>query len=213
MTGFCIHVLNRAVKRARLFATPEDYDAFLAVLAEALQREPLRILAFCVMPNHFHLIAWPQRAGELSGFMHWMTLTHACRWHGARGTTGEGAVYQGRFKSFPIQSDEHLYRACRYVERNALRAGLVERAEDWRWGSAWHREHGDPMGLLGDGPLTHPPDWLDLVNRPETEAELAALRRSSRRGTPFGDPKWMETTAAEWGLGDTLRPRGRPSTR
>ena len=110
-----------------IFEKPEDYDAFERVLEEAVERTEMRLLAYCVMPNHWHLVVWPREDGELSRFTGWLTLTHTQRWHAHRHTTGSGHLYQGRFKSFPVQDDEHFLTVCRYVERNALRANLVER--------------------------------------------------------------------------------------
>ena len=156
MTGTVVHVLNRAVNRDRLFSDEHDYRAFLDIFAEARKRIPLRVLAFCVMPNHWHLVVWPAEDGQVSVFLHLLTLTHASRWRVARGTLGHGAVYQGRFKSFPVQSDDHVARVCRYVERTPLRAGLVQRAEEWPWGSLCHRLQGDPAGLLDAGPVEIP---------------------------------------------------------
>jgi putative transposase len=121
-----------------------------------------------------------------------------------------GPVYQGRFKSFPVQEDDHLLTVGRYVERNALRAGLVRRAENWRWSSLWQRGRGRAAGLLDEGPVALPDDWPGPVHGVQTEAELAALRRSVVRGSPFGDASWVERTADRLGLGATLRPQGRP---
>ena len=95
----------------------------------------MRLLAYCVMPNHWHLVVWPHQDGALSRFMNWLTLTHTQRWHQHRHSVGEGHVYQGQFKSFPVETNEYFLVVCRYVERNAVRAGLVERAEQWRWSS------------------------------------------------------------------------------
>jgi putative transposase len=81
------------------------------------------------MPNHWHLVLWPRKKGELSEFMRWLTVTHTQRWHASHRTSGTGPLYQGRFKSFPIEDDDHLLAVVRYVERNALRAKLVARAE------------------------------------------------------------------------------------
>src|SRR4051794_17979624 len=129
--GLVYHVLNRANARLPLFAKAGDYDAFERVLSEAHDRYGTRILAYCVLPNHWHLVLWPEKDGELSRFTGWLTLTHTQRWHAHYHNVGSGHLYQGRFKSFPVESDEHLLTVCRYVERNPLRAGLVERAEDW----------------------------------------------------------------------------------
>ena len=206
------HVLNRSVARLPLFQKPGDFEAFERVLAEAQDRYPTRILAYCLMPNHWHLLLWPRQDGELSDFGHWLTLTHTQRWHAHYHDVGTGHLYQGRFKSFPIAQDEHLLQVWRYVERNALRAGLVAQAESWRWGSLWQRQQ-DPRPerwLLSDGPLPLPPDWVGEINRPQSEGELAAVRQSVQRGQPFGDAIWTQRVAQQLGLESTLRPRGRP---
>lgn len=128
--GYIYHVLNRANPRATLFAKEQDYAAFLRVLTEAQQRQPLRLLAYCLMPNHWHLVLWPEEDGQLSSFLHWLTLSHTQRWLTHYHSVGSGHLYQERFKSFPVCEDEHLLTVGRYVERNALRAGLVSRAEE-----------------------------------------------------------------------------------
>ena len=138
--GLVYHALNRANARLAIFEADEDYAAFERVLAEAVARYDMPLLAYCLMPNHFHLLLWPHADGDLSNFMRWLTMTHTQRWHGHRRTAGAGHLYQGRFKSFPVQSDEHFLTVCRYVERNALNASAVDRAEDWRWGSLWARQ-------------------------------------------------------------------------
>jgi putative transposase len=215
--GLAYHVLNRAVGRRRLFNRDEDYDAFERVLGEAWERLGTRICSYCVMPNNFHMVLWPRKDAELSEFMRWLTVTHTQRCHAHRRTSGEGPLYQGRFKSFPIEQDPHFLRACRYVERNALRSGLVERAEDWRWGSLWRRQQvaDERRILLGpsDWPVSPPRNWTAVVNRAESEEELEALRQCVKRGAPFGEPDWQTRIAAKLGLESALRPRGRPRTR
>ena len=148
----------------------------------------------------------------MSRFVGWVTLTHTQRWHAHRHSAGAGHLYQGRFKSFPIQEDDHFYTVCRYVERNPLRARLVPRAEKWRFGSLWRMTHGDrdARALLSPWPVSRPRDWASWVHEPQTEAELAAIRRSIRRGSPFGGETWTARTVAKLGLDSTLRPRGRP---
>lgn len=169
----------------------------------------MRLLAYCLMPNHWHLVLWPHEDGDLSEFMRWLTVTHTQRWHAHHHTAGTGPLYQGRFKSFPIQEDEHFLRIGRYVERNPLRANLVKKAEAWKWSSLGQGSAGH--GLLDRWPLPHPRDWLAWVNRSETEKELAAARRSVLRGCPFGEESWQQKTAKALGLEATLRPRGRPA--
>ena len=210
--GLIYHVLNRANARMTIFENSEDYAAFERVLQEAVDRTETRLLAYCVMPNHWHLVVWPWEDGELSRFTGWLTLTHTQRWHAHRQSTGSGHVYQGRFKSFPVQDDDHFYTVCRYVERNSLRAKLVQRAEDWRWGSLRRWKHGTPKekSLLSAWPLARRPGWIEHVNSPHTEAELAALRRSVQRGCPFGESSWCDRMVRRLGLESTLRPQGRP---
>ena len=142
--GYVFHVLNRAVARQVVFQTDGDYDAFVSLLEEARRRVPIRLLAYVVMPNHWHLVLWPEADNALSEYMKWLSITHAQRWHAAHGTAGTGSLYQGRFKSFPIQEDAHFLTVCRYVERNPLRANLVSRAELWKWSSLWARESESP---------------------------------------------------------------------
>ena len=139
-------------------------------------------------------------------------LTHTQRWHADRQSVGTGHLYQGRFKSFVVQSDEHLYPVCRYVERNPLRAGLVRKAENWRWTSLWRFVEGnaDERAILADWPVPRPRRWRAFVNGVETEAELAAVRRSVMRGVPFGAEAWTRRTISKLGLETTIRPRGRP---
>ena len=204
------HVLNRANARRRLFDDDGDYAAFERVLTSACARVSMRLLAYCAMPNHWHLVVWPRQDGDLSRFMNWLTLTHTQRWHQHRHSVGEGHVYQGRFKSFPVETNEYLLTVCRYVERNALRANLVERAEEWRWSSLWHRVRGNTAVTLDAWPVPVGSEWLSYVNRAETEAELKAVRRSVVRGTPFGHERWQARTAKRLALESTLRMRGRP---
>ena len=210
--GLVYHVLNRANARMRIFDKPEDYEAFEVVLAEAVERTRTRLLAYCVMPNHWHLVVWPREDGELSRFTGWLTLTHTQRWHAHRHSAGSGHVYQGRFKSFPVEDDDHFLTVCRYVERNPLRAGLVRHADAWRWSSLYRWRHGTAKEklLLASWPLPRLAGWVDHVDAPQTEAELRALRRSVNRGCPFGEPAWCDRTVARLGLESTLRRQGRP---
>jgi putative transposase len=186
--------------------------AFERVIVDTLEKRPMRILGYCVMPNHWHFVLWPERDGDLAAFMQRLTVTHVTRWQKAHRRVGYGHLYQSRFKSFPVETDEYLYQVLRYVERNALRANLVRHAEDWPYGSLWIHQQGnvEDRALLSPWPLPRPRKWLEYVNEPETEAELQALRRSTSRGSPFGNPDWVAKTAQKLGLESTLRNPGRP---
>ncbi len=210
--GVVFHVLNRGVRRMRLFDKDGDYAAFEAVLEETLGALPMRVLAYCLMPNHWHLVLWPEGDGDLGRFLHRLTITHVRRWVEHRHQVGQGHVYQSRYKSFPVQEDEHLHWVLRYVERNALRAGLVARAVDWPWSSLWRSERGSvpARSILSGWPLERPANWAEVVDQPQTAAELEALRRCVKRGSPLGQADWVRQTAARLGLDSTLRPRGRP---
>jgi len=214
--GMIFHVLNRANGRATLFSKPGDYRAFLGIVSESLLLAPARILAYCVMPNHWHFVLWPEEDEQLPAFMHQMTNTHAKRWHKHHHSMGFGHVYQGPYKSIPVEDDDRFYTVCRYVERNAVRANLVPRAEDWPWSSLalrLRRADCPDAPPLAAWPLPMPTDWLDWVNQPLTEAELDSLRTCIRRGRPFGSAPWREKTAEQLSLQFTLRDRGRPPKR
>jgi len=206
--GYCYHVLSRGNGRQRVFRKDRDYDDFLCLFDEAQERHEMRIIAYCLMPNHFHLVLWPVHDGDLSRWMQWVLTTHVRRYH--EHYLGSGHIWQGRFKAFPIQADDHLLTVLRYVERNPLRANLVTAAEDWRWSSLGRdRRIPDPTWLVA-GPVPRGRTWRDHVNRFEPDADLAAIRHSIRRGTPFGSDTWRNRTVLRLGLQSTLNPRGRP---
>ena len=210
--NYVYHMLNRAVGRATIFESDDDYLAFVRILDDARERAECRLLAFCIMPNHWHLVVWPKGDNDLSEYMRWLTVTHTQRWHAVHGTSGTGPLYQGRFKSFPVQADEHYYAVCRYVERNALTANLVSKAENWRWGSLWQslNEPGDIV--THKWPIAKPQEWLSYVNAPQSLKEVQAIQNSIRRGAPYGNDTWVKLTASRLQLETSLRPRGRPRT-
>lgn len=210
MAGVPFHVMNRGARKLGLFEQAGDYRAFEQCVLDALEQVPVRILAYCLMPNHFHLVVEPPHDGDLSLFMKILLGTHSKRWHVFRGSTGAGAVYQGRFKAFPIQADAHFYSVCRYVERNAQRAGLVERAEDWPWSSLRQRCCRRGLIPLTQWPVPEPLDWVERVNANQPSAELEAVRSCVTAGRPFGAADWTGEAAAQLGLQHTLRRRGRP---
>ena len=213
-SGLIYHVLNRAVAQYPFLRTEKDHLAFEAVVAEAAARVPgIRLLAWCAMSTHWHFVVHPRADGELAAFFRWLTLTHVMRWRVAHRTVGFGPLYQGRFKSFPLQDRHGLEVVCRYVERNALSAGLVKRAEDWRWGSLHARlaGQGDARhALLAPWPVPMPDDWVAYVNATITAREQDRVRECIRRGAPLGEPAWTARIVDRLQLGHTQRREGRP---
>ncbi len=205
------HVLNRGVGRRTLFHKDQDFLAFERVVEESLRTCRMRICAYCLLSNHWHWVLWPESDGDLPGYMQQMTNMHVKRWKEHRHEIGYGHLYQGRYKSFPVESEDYFYQVVRYVERNALRANLVARAEEWPWSSLRRAEREDPaFPILSEWPLPRPSNWLEIVNRPQCEAELNALRQCVQRGSPFGSAEWTAETAKRLRIESTLRPRGKP---
>jgi putative transposase len=207
------HALNRANGRLRIFKKARDFEAFEEILAEGQDRFDMRMCGYCIMGNHWHLVLWPKEDGDLSQFMKWITVTHSHRWHGAHGTVGCGHLYQGRYKSFPVQSNSYYLTLMRYVECNPLKAGLVEKAGQWPWSSlAIRTGNADKPITLSDGPLELPKQWQRLVNNVSAvDGKIVAkIEKSIERGSPLGDDDWMLKAAGELGLESTIRPRGRP---
>jgi putative transposase len=209
--GFVYHALNRSNGRLKIFKRPDDFAAFERILAEGVERFGIRLTGYCLMSNHWHLLLWPRREDELSAFMQWITLTHSQRWHTSHRTIGMGHLYQGRFKSFPVQSGNHYLTALRYVEQNPLRAGMVKRSVDWPWSSLAVRQGIDKEGFrISAGPAALPAKWDKWVDLLPDETDLRKLEVCMSRGRPFGNEDWVVKAVKEMDLGATLRPRGRP---
>jgi len=162
--GYVYHVCNRGSRKGVLFESCEDYLAFITLMEEARRKRPMRITAYCLMSNHVHFLLWPEGDDDVPRFMKWLTATHASRWHRRRESVGSGAVYQSRYVSRAISDTRQLLSAMRYVERNALTAGAVKRAEEWRWSSAWNLDDSRSSFTTDPGPITRPPNWLKILN-------------------------------------------------
>lgn len=207
---YIYHVLNRSNGGSPIFKTPSDYAAFENTLSEGISRMPMRLIAYCIMPNHWHLLLQPYKDGDLSSFLHWITVTHAKRWQMKHSVLGTGHLYQGRFKSFPVQGQYYFLTVLRYIEGNPLRAGLVTSSKEWLWSSLALRV-GISKGTLAlwPGPVPLPPDWADIVDDRTQSKYREKLEVSIKRGTPLGDDEWIRQTASTMNLISTCRPRGR----
>jgi putative transposase len=170
--GVVYHVCNRGSRKGPLFRSPTDYETFIRLIAQARSLRPMRIIAYCLMSNHWHLLLWPEADGQLSSFMHWLTTAHASQFRRDTETAGQGAVYQSRFSAVPIQNSHHLFVAWRYVERNPIEAGLVQQAEEWPWSSASDPCHPCARVALDVPPIPPPP--LSFVNSADVPAEVDA---------------------------------------
>ena len=196
----------------RIFGKQRDFEAFEEVIAQAKARLPMRVLAWCVMPNHWHFVLWPRRRRRPVG-------VHALADGDAHAALARGASHGGHRPAVPgafqVVPDPggraSAGRCCGTWSATRCGPNLVEEAEAWRWSSLWHRVHGDDGGTGGRRARWRlPRRWRQHVQSPQTEAELEALRRSVVRGCPFGEASWQERTAKRLGLQSTLRPRGRP---
>lgn len=180
-------------------------------MREAKEHFSIHILAYCLMPNHFHMVVWPVQAKELSRWMQWVMTSQVRRYHHFYGTNGH--VWQGRFKSFIVQRDDHLFTLMRYVEGNPVRSGLVDSAKDWRWSSNGETAGRRAQDITNRPPLELPKDWVGHVDAPLPSGELERLRLSVNRQCPYGSPLWQSQLCWRLGLESTIRPKGRPKRR
>ena len=208
--GIVYHVINRANGRLRIFKKRADFEAFERILAEGIERFDIRLCGYCIMSNHWHLVLWPRGDGDMSQFMRWITLTHSQRWHASHGTVGIGHLYQGRYKSFPVQSNSHYLTVMRYVEANPLRAGIADDAGDWPWSSLAVRLGLEKQLPISRGPVALPANWAGHVAMAIEPNTLAAIENCLKRGSPMGNDAWIKQAAEKLQLQSTLRPRGRP---
>ena len=214
--GLVYHVVNRGNNRQNVFRKQADFEAFLQALADLKARKPFKLYGYCLMNNHFHLLLRPTGA-TVSRIVQSLLVSHTQRYH--KHYRSGGHVWQGRFKSPVIQSDEHLLNVLRYIEANPLRAAIVTRCEDYQWSS--YGVHGlgiaseliDPLTVydaLSPYPLVRQRKWTEKVHLPMDDRTLAAIRRSNASGLPYGDRAWVKRLATKLKLDLTIRPRGRP---
>lgn len=210
--GLSYHIINRAVGRLKIFRKPSDYLLFISLLRKYQEELGMRVLAFVVMPNHWHLLLYPKRDGDLGEFMHRLTNAHTRKVHTETKTIGTGPLYQGRYKSFIIEEDVHLLTALKYIERNPVRAKLSKICEDYLYGSARLRKYGsaEQKKLLADSPVDLPRNYIRWINEPESLKELEQLRTSIHRNSPFGNDAWVDHIITKYELESTVRSQGRP---
>lgn len=210
--GEVYHVINRANGRMKIFNNDDDYLLFEKLLEETKELIGMRILAYVLMPNHWHLVLYPHKDGDMGLFMHRLSNAHTRKVHAITQTNGAGHLYQGRYKSFLVDSDSYFLALVKYVERNPVRSKLVERCEDWQWGSSRRRISGTKEEKkLIDAPITPlPHGYKQWINTNENEEALAVIRTSVNKGVPFGGEKWTEQMVIKFHLESTQKNPGRP---
>ena len=172
----------------------------------------MRVLAYVLMPNHWHLLLYPKKDGDLGTFMHRLTNAHTRQVHVRTRTIGSGHLYQGRYKSFLVDTDSYFHALLKYIERNPARCRLSRRCESWLWGSAWRRIHGtaNQRKLLSPSPVSLPKKYTKWINEPESPKELEEIRLSVNKGVPYGRDKWVDAMVTQFSLQSTTRNVGRP---
>ncbi|BCA78386.1 transposase [Desulfuromonas sp. AOP6] len=206
--GYCYHILNRGNNRQQVFHKNQDYLAFINLLSEATERYPITLFAYCLMPNHFHLLVRAEKGEELSRCMQWLMTSHVRRYHRHYG--GSGHVWQGRYKSFIVQQDNYLVTAARYIEANPLRAGMVDEAQNWPWSSYCESSGEKERQITAPLPTLYNLNWAEFVNQPLTQEQQNNWQKSMERQAPFGEDDWQKRVCGKFGLESTLRPIGRP---
>ena len=214
--GLIYHVINRGNNRQDVFRKRGDFEAFLAALFDLKERKPFDLYGYCLMSNHFHLLLRPTGA-TISRILQSLLVSHTQRYH--KHHRSGGHVWQGRFKSPVIQTDEHLLTVLRYIEANPLRAGLVSRADEYPW-TSYHVHGLGATSELVDRLMTYEDlsphakirqrKWAQKVHAPIEEPTLARIRRSSASGLPYGEEGWVKRLAKRLDLDLVIRPRGRP---
>jgi len=213
--GYVYHVVCRGLQPKGIFRSNDDYEEFVTVLAEAVERFEPRVLSYCALPKHWHLVLTPRRDGDLSKLIAWMTVTHSARWHTHPRRASTGGLYERRFRSFPVQDDASLLEVMRFIESHPKRSGFCDSVLEWKWSSAARRSIAagtdKPMDtIVSSPPLALPSDWPCMLDEELPNEILSKVIRSIQRGCPYGDDAWIVRTAKKMALESTIRPRGRP---
>ena len=207
-SGYIYHVLNRGNRKQTVFHKEKDYNEFLELMKKAKEKFPIKIFAFCLMPNHYHFALMPLQADHLSKWIHWLLTVHAGRYHFHYQTSGH--IWQNRFKNILVQDDYHFSTVLKYIERNPVRAGFVNSPCDWPW-SSYKESLGEKLnGLLDERPIKLQTGWEEFVNFPIETKELENLRKCIKLRLPYGDDEWKNEISEKLGIQCFPKPRGRP---
>ncbi len=206
--GYIYHVLNRGNKKQTIFHKEKDYIVFLELMKTAKEKFPIKIFAYCLMPNHYHFALMPLQVDHLSKWIHWLTTVHAGKYHFHYQTSGH--IWQSRFKNILVQDDYHFSTVLKYIERNPVRAGYVNSPDNWPW-SSYKESLGEKLnGLLDERPINLQIGWEEFVNSPIKTTELEDLRKCIKKQLPYGDEKWKNEISTKLGIQCFEKPMGRP---
>ena len=182
------HITQRGNRRQPVFFCQQDRQLYLRILLEQSRKSGVAFWAYCLMDNHVHFIAVPEREESLAKAFGETHRRYTSFINQREGWTGY--LWQGRFASFPLD-EAHVYAAIRYVERNPVDAGLVARAEEFPWTSARAHVNGTPDPLLARHVVKERvPDWADFLRSPQDEFKKQ-FARHAWTGRPFGDPAFV----------------------
>ena len=209
--GYPHHVTQRGSRRQQTFFDEDDYSAYLDLIAEQLPRAGADVLAYCLMPNHVHLILVPHNERSLATLLRKAHARYARRINERH--EWQGHLWQERFHSF-VMDEEHLLAAVRYVELNPVRAGLCERADEWPWSSVHFHLHGSVDPLMGDDRMhQYIDDWATYLDETCLNAKIGQLRRHTRNGRPAGNASFIRNLEELSGRRLVRRKRGRKVVR
>lgn len=202
------HIINRGNRREAVFHDNYDYEKFLKLLIESKEKYAVKIYAYCLMPNHFHLVIYTKYADSLSQAMHWISSSYV-RYYNKRYNIS-GHLWQGRYKSFIVQEDSYLLVLLKYVEANPKRARIVKDCIDYKYSSANNRIKNNENLITDEVPILLPDDWYTYINSDEKITDIESIRNCINRQAPLGDKNWKYMVSKKYNLESTINPRGRP---
>ena len=202
------HIINRGNRREVVFHDNYDYEKFLKLLIESKEKYAIKIYAYCLMPNHFHLVIYTKYADSLSQGMHWISSS-SVRYYNKRYNIS-GHLWQGRYKSFIVQEDSYLLVLLKYVEANPKRARIVKDCIDYKYSSANNRIKNNENLITDEIPILLPDDWYGYINSDEKITDIESIRNCINRQAPLDDKNWKYMVSKKYNLESTINPRGRP---
>ncbi|MEW6536710.1 MAG: transposase [Candidatus Auribacterota bacterium] len=204
------HIVQRGNNRQAIFEDDQDRQEYLALVQRYKQDTECKVLSYCLMDNHVHLLIIPLKAESLSKFMQKVALKYTQ--YANDKYKRSGRLWECRFFSSPVETDTYLLAVCRYIERNAVRAGVVGQPEHYEWGSAKYRVSGKNPEFLDDifPEYANREEYLEFLKLPPNSGQYEMISRSTSRGYPIGSMRFYEKVMKLTKRDLTKRPVGRP---